>query len=356
MIKTQEALAMVGGHVNEELLLRNEYLATENEILRSNLQSTISFSNCERIRLAKLGKRIGIKALRDVAMIVKPETILTWYRTLVASKFDGSKKRKRCVGRPATDRKIEFLILKMSKENPSWGYSRIVGALSNLGHKVTNRTVANILKRNGITPNPSRKLGMSWSDFISSHQDVITACDFFTTEVLTATGLITFYVLFFIQIGSRKVHIAGVTKHPNEAWMKQIARNLTMVDWGFLEGQRYLIFNRDTKFCASFRKLIRDSGVKLLRLPPLSPNLNAYAERFVRTIKEECLSRLILFDKRSLCGALRTFLKHYHYERNHQGKHNLLLLPTVTISPPIGKVKCKESLGGLLKFYHRNVA
>ena len=184
MIKRQEALAMVGGHVNEELLLRNEYLATENEILRNKLQSKISFSNCERIRLAKLGKRIGIKALRDVAMIVKPETILTWYRTLVASKFDGSKKRKQCVGRPATDRKIEFLILKMSKENPSWGYSRIVGALSNLGYKVTNRTVANILKRNGITPNPSRKSRMSWSDFISSHQDVITACEFFTTQVL----------------------------------------------------------------------------------------------------------------------------------------------------------------------------
>ena len=144
-------------------------------------------------------------------------------------------------------------------------------------------------------PVPSRKPKLSWSDFIAMHKDVITACDFFTAEVFTATGLITFYVLFFIQIGSRKVHIAGVTPHPNESWMKHIARHLTMDEWGFLQGQKYLIFDRDTKFCISFREFIRNSGVQLIRSPPMSPNLNAYAERFVRTIKEECLSQLILF-------------------------------------------------------------
>ena len=137
------------------------------------------------------------------------------------------------------------------------------------------------------------------------NQDVITACDFFTTEVFTPAGLITFYVLFFIQIGSRRVHIAGMTPHPNEAWMKQVARNLTMDAWGFLQGQRYLIFDRDTKFCVSFRRIILDFGIKLVRLPPMSPNLNAYEERFVKTIKEECLSRLILFGENSLGRALK---------------------------------------------------
>ena len=205
-------------------------------------------------------------------------------------------------------------------------------------------------------PAPSRKPKLSWSDFIAMHKDVITACDFFTAEVFTATGLITFYVLFFIQIGSRKVHIAGVTQHPNESWMKHIARNLTMDEWGFLQGQKYLIFDRDTKFCTSFREIVRCSGVQLIRPPPMSPNLNAYAERFVRTIKEECLSQLILFGEKSLRRTLRAFLKHYHEERNHQGKGNHLLFPTEQSAHLNGSIRCRESLGGLLTFYHRQAA
>ena len=329
MMKTEEALAMIGGHVDEELLLRNEYLAAENEILRRKIQGRIELSNIERIRLAKIGQKIGIKALRDVAMIVKPETILAWYR-------------KNKVGRPLTENELEALVLKISRENLSWGYDRIVGALANLGYKISDQTVGNILKRHGISPTPGRQPQISWADFIEMHQDVITACDFFTAEVFTPTGLITFYVLFFIQIGTRKVHIAGVTPHPNEEWMKQIARNLTMDGWGFLQGQQYLIFDRDTKFCASFRELIRNYGIKGIRPPPMSPNLNAYAERFVRTIKEECLSRLILFGENTLRRVLRTFSTHYHEERNHQGKGNLLLSSTLPSSPPTGIIKCRE--------------
>ena len=215
MIKTEEALAMIGGHVDEELLLRNEYLAIENEILRKKIQGQIKLSQCERIRLATVGKKIGIKALRDVAMIVKPETILTWYRKLIASKFDSSKNRKKKVGRPLTDSELEALILQINKRNPRWGYDRIAGALANLGYQISDQTIGNILKRNGIMPVPIRKPHLSWSHFIAMHKDVITACDFFTTEVFTASGLVTFYVLFFIQIGSRKVHIAGITPYPN---------------------------------------------------------------------------------------------------------------------------------------------
>ena len=183
MVKTEEALAIIGGHVDEELLLRNEYLAIENEILRKKIEGRIKLSQCERIRLDTIGKKIGIKALRDVVMIVKLERILTWYRKLIAAKFDSSKNRKKKVGRPLTDCELEALILQINKRNPRWGYHRIAGALANLGYHISDQTIGNILKRNGIMPLPSRKPHLSWSDFIAMHKDVITACDFFTTEV-----------------------------------------------------------------------------------------------------------------------------------------------------------------------------
>jgi hypothetical protein len=189
---------------------------------------------------------------------------------------------------------------------------------------------------------------------------VISACDFFTAEVFTKAGLVTFYVLFFLRIGSRRVHFAGVTPHPNERWMKQIARNLTMDGWGFWNGQRHLIVDRDTKFCAAFRRILRDSGVRPIRLPPRSPDLNAYAERFVRTVKDECLSRLVLFGEDGLRRALSEFEAHYHEERNHQGVGNVLLFPARSTSPlPIpetGSLECTRRLGGLLKFYRRAAA
>jgi transposase len=279
-----EALALVTGRVDEELLLRNEYLATENEILRSKLSGQPRLTDSERIRLAKLGKRLGLKALKDVCAIVKPETILAWYRKLVAKRFDGSAQRGQR-GRPRVEEAVEKLVLRMVEENPTWGYDRVAGALPNLGHHISDETVGNILKRNGVPPAPRRKPDIPWSDFIAMHQDVIAACDFFTTEVLTPVGLITFYVLFFIKIGSREVHIAGVTQHPNESWMKQVARNVTMEEWGFLSGQCYLIFDRDSKFCASFRRLIRSAGIEPITLPPMSPNMNAYASHCTSSVR-----------------------------------------------------------------------
>ena len=187
-----EAMALISGHVEEEILLRNEYLAAENEILKSKIKKPLCFNDHERIRLAKIGKQIGLQALRDIACIVKPETIMEWFRKLVAKKFDGSKFRK-YPGRPRINRKLESLIIKFAEENPSWGYDRIAGSLSNLGYKVSDQTVGNILKINGIPPAPTREQDTTWSMFIKNHQDVIAACDFFTTEVITPVGLITYY-------------------------------------------------------------------------------------------------------------------------------------------------------------------
>jgi len=187
---------------------------------------------------------------------------------------------------------------------------------------------------------------------------VMVGADFFTAEVLTLKGLKTYYVLFFIHLESGRICVAEVTRHPDRTWMEQMARDVTMEETGFLFNSRYLLHDQDSKYCPSFRQLIEAEKVKALALPPQSPNLNAYAERWVRSVKEECLSKLILFGERSLQRALHHYEMHYHQERNHQGKDNLLLFPSP--SPPMirkqAKVRCRERLGGLLKYYEHRAA
>ena len=218
-------------------------------------------------------------------------------------------------------------MVRLARENSGWGYDRIVGALANLGHTVSYQTVGNILRRHGIAPVPERSQTTTWRDFIRGHIDVLAGTDFFTIEVLTWRGMVTYYVLFFIHLGSRRVSIAGITDHPDASWMNQVARKAKLEELGYLHGCRYVLQDRDAKFCAKFRQTLAAGGVKCLRLPPRSPNLNAFAERWVRLVKEECLSKLILFGEASLRRALAQFQEHYHTERNHQGKGNVLLFP-----------------------------
>jgi hypothetical protein len=245
----------------------------------------------------------------------------------------------------------------MAKENPSWGYDRIVGALANLGHRLSHQTVRNILRRHSLSPAPKRKQAVSWKDFIRSHWDVLVGMDFFTAEVLTLKGLLTYYVLFFSHLETRRVSLAGFTPYPDQEWMEQQARNMTMEQWGCLKGCRYLLHDRDRKFCSSFRELIESGSVKPIRLPARSPNLNSYAERWVRSVKEECLSKLMLFGESSLRRALQQYMLHYHEERNHQGKENRILFPSQTTARrKEGAVQCRERLGGLLKYYDREAA
>jgi putative transposase len=177
-------LAYITGTVDQELLLRNEYLVAENRILRAQVKGRLHFSDSERTTLAEIGHRLGRKSLEDIAVAAKPETILGWYRKLIASKFDGSKSRQ-THGRPRIDTKMEELVVKMAKENPSWGYDRIVGAMSNLGYKLSDQTVGNILDRHDVPPAPKRKHSMNWKDFIRIHLDVLGGTDFFTVEVIT---------------------------------------------------------------------------------------------------------------------------------------------------------------------------
>ena len=355
--KWARLLAYVTGLVNQELLLQNEYLAAENRILKAHLPRRFPLSNGERTTLAEIGRRLGRKGLQQVACIAKPDTILAWYGKLIAQKFDGSQQR-RSVGRPRINPEIEGLVVRLARDNSGWGYDRIAGALSNLGHRVTDQTVGNILRRHGIPPAPKRIQTTTWKDFIRRHMEVLAGADFFTVEVLTWRGLVTYYVLFFIHLESRRVSIAGTTDHPNEGWMEQMARNATFEQWGYLNDCRYVLHDRDTKFCSSFQDTLSAGEVTCLTLPPRSPNLNAFAERWVRSVKEECLAKLILFGESSLRRALRDYLLHYHSERNHQGKGNLLLFPCSILKTEnrAGPVLRRERLGGLLSYYHRNAA
>ena len=353
-MKAEEVLALVSGRVDEELLLRNEYLAAENEILRSKLKKRVPLTDDERIRLATLGKRLGQSALSDVAAIVTPKTILHWYRRLVQKKYDGSANRGK-VGRPRISPALEQRICLIARENRSFSYDRISGALSNLGYAVSDESVANVLRRHGLSPTGGRRPKLTWAEFIAAHRERIVATDFFTVEVVTKNGLVCFFVLFFINLATRRVHLGGFTPHPNEAWMKQVAKNATMAEWGYLSGCTHLIMDRDTKYCAAFRSILESAGIHIIRLPPRSPNLNAFAERFVRSVKEECLANLVLFGESDLRHALTEYLDHYHEERNHQGKGNVLLFPS---GKPMaeGPIECRERLGGMLKFYYRKAA
>jgi len=239
----------------------------------------------------------------------------------------------------------------MATENPSWGYCRIQGGLKHLGHRVAASTIAKTLKEHGIRPAPERP--SSWRTFLKSHADVIAAADFFTTEVWTARGLVTYYTLFVMNIASRTVEIAGTTTDPNGAFMMQVARNLTDNIDGFLTGKRFLIVDRDSKFTREFKLALRDCGTTVVPTSYQAPNMNAHAERFVSSAKSECLDKMIFVGERSLRRAISDFAVHYHGERPHQGLDNELLTRAAVQD---GEVAVTERLGGLLKFYHHRKA
>jgi putative transposase len=325
-------------------------------MLRDQIKGRVQLTDTDRQTLAEIGKRLGKKALEDVAQIVKPDTILAWQRKLAADKLDGSRQRK-SPGRPRVEKELEDLVVQMAKDNRGWGYDRLAGALAHPGYEISDQTVGNILKRRGIPTAPERRKTTTWKAFIRTHMGVLWATDFFTTEVWTLGGLVTYYILFFIHLETRQVHIAGVTAHPNEAWMMQMARNLTMDEWGILKPGQYLIHDRDTKFCAVFKQMLDDTGVKRVPLPPRSPWLNAYAERWIQSVKTEVLSQVILFGERSLRHVLSEYMAHYWAERPHQGKGNVILFPSAEAKADLGSpIECRERLGGLLNYYHRKAA
>ena len=231
----------------------------------------LRFTDDESRRLAAKAKAMCRENLKEIADLVTPDTLLRWYRELIAAKYDGTKRRR--PGRPRVMETIGELVLTMAKENSSWGYTRICGALANMGHEVGRNTVKRILVEHGIEPAPARDKRTPWSTFLKAHWGAIAATDFFTVEVLTARGLIRYFVLFVIDLETRRVEIAGIVHQPYEDWMKQIARNLTDAIDGFLRTTRFLIHDRDPLFSASFRATLSPAGVETVKLPARSPNL-----------------------------------------------------------------------------------
>ncbi len=343
-------LLVLAGWLNHQQQEIIEYLQDENRVLREQLgTSRLRFTNPQRRRLARRAFEIGRKRLRKISTIVTPDTLLRWYRELIANKYDGSDRRG--PGRPRIGREVQQLILEMARDNPGWGYTRIQGALQNLRFTVGRTTIKRILAENGIDPAGLRPT--AWRTFLKAHWGEIAATDFFTVEVVTWRGLVRYLVLFLIDLKTRRIEIAGIIASPDGVWMSQVARNLTDCDDGFLRGFRYLIHDRDPLFTRGFVAILNSSGIQPVKLPIRSPNLNAYAERFVRSIKSECLGRVIPLSEEHLRSVVHEYTEHYHRERNHQGIGNQLIAPRNDESKFRGNVECRKRLGGMLRYYRR---
>ena len=343
----QLLVAIFAGWVNREQGQIVAYLVEENRVLREQLgERRLRLTDNQQRRLAAKGKPLGWRLLHRVATIVTPDTIMRWHRRLIAAKWTHPSKR---VGRPGIIKAIRELIVRMATDNAGWRYCRIQGELKKLDHRIVRSTIAKTLKEHGIKPAPDRPT--SWRTFLRANADVIAAADFFTTEVWTARGLATHYVLFVIEHATRAAHIAGVTTNPDADFMAQVARNITAEGDGFLTGKRFLILDRDTKFTDHFCAILANAGVEVVRTSYQAPDMNSFAERWVQSIKRECLDHLILFGQAKLERVLASYVDHYHSERPHQGLGNELIHGTPWDGR--GEVVVRERLGGLLNSYRR---
>jgi len=349
--------AVLAGWANQDQQRVVEYVLTENQILKELLgRKRPRLNDHQRCRLAVKGKVLGRKLLAEISRLFTPDAILRWHRLLVAAKWNYAERRK-SVGRPATSSEVVELILRFAKENPTWGYDRIADALANIGHDVSDQTVGNVLKQHGIEPAPERKRTTTWATFLKAHWEQLGAIDFTTIEVWSKKGLVTFYLLFAMHLSTRRVRLVGCTPYPGGPWMMQMARNLTDPFDGFLRQPiRYVLMDRDSKFTADFQAALKTAEVQPVLLPAQSPNCNAHLERFFRSLKEEALARMIFFGESALRRAVEQFLIHFHGERPHQGLNHRIVEPGAEVGQKDGAIVCRERLGGLLKYYHRQAA
>jgi putative transposase len=254
---------------------------------------------------------------------------------------------------PGLQAHLPALVIRIATENPTWGYTRIQGALKNVGHRVGRSTVARILHAHGIPPGGQRPT--SWRTFVQAHWPALVAADFFTTEVWTVRGLVTYYTAFVLELHSRRVEMIGSTPYPDEAFNLQCLRQLIGETHGLLREGCILICDRDPKWSSGVEQLLQTAGVRVVRTPPRAPNCNAYAERFVRSVKEECLNRVVPLGERHLRRTLHEFATHYHRERNHQGLANELIEPPAA-QGRTGSVRRRQRVGGILSYYYRSAA
>jgi putative transposase len=326
----------------ELLVLRHQLSILRRQARRPQLRKS------DRLLLAALSRVLPRRSWR--AFLDTPETLLRWHRRLVACRWTYPHGRP---GRPPVDQEVRELILRLAQENDHWGYVRIVGELRKLGIMVSATLVRNVLARAGIPPAPERAAS-SWRSFLRQHGNSILACDLFTVDTVWLRRL---YVLFFVSIGTRRVEYVATTSKPDTSWMSQQARNLLMDLDDRCQRPRFLIHDRDTKFSRAFDSIFRSEGVEIVRTPIRAPNANAYAERWVGSVRMECLDRLLIFCGRQLEHVLRVYIRHF----NRQRPHRALDLrppdrgsrpdpsPTAIIHPL--QVRRRDLLGGLLHEY-----
>ena len=357
-------LLLIAGSTQKELASQIRYLKIENDVLRSKLPKRVPVTEKERNKLVKFGSKLG-KALGELVTIVHPDTLRRWIRE--AGKQ--AKRKATKVGRPKTREEIRELIIKLAREN-DWGYTRIMGELKKLGIKPPSRnTVKNILKENGLEPGPKRGAG-TWDEFLKIHAATLWQCDFYAKKVLTIKGFRDLFLLVFIHVDTRRVFIAPSTFHPNEAWVEEQAKAfLKHVDETGL-GATVVMHDRDTKFTASFDEVLKLANLDVKKTSHRSPNTNAFVERFIQTLQQECLDYFIVFGEQHMDHIVSEALAYYHEERPHQAKENdPLVLATPNVKPtkakrkkkdesapdviPVSQIQCHQRLGGLLKHYYR---
>ena len=351
--------------INYYCMLRQSYNEKKIQFLEEQLKmyqkrhgKINDITHEERLALARLAKDLGRKQLAQIRTIVAPDTFMRWYKKYIemAHTFDNGGRGR---GRPGIMKVIASLIVQMALNDPDWGYGRIRGELLNVGHDVQKQTIKNVLRREGLLPSPDRRKNSKWNRFIYSNLECLFACDFFTydiVDVFSGLKVRTFYVLFFIHLRTRKVHIAGITENPTHNWMRRIAYNLTDYQDGFLKNCRYLIHDRDFHFMKSgFRDVLKNEGIKCIATARKAPDMNAFAERWVQSIKHDCLDKVMHFHEGSLRHAIRQYVIHYNEERCHQGIDNDLIEPDFERLSE-GRIVHKKRLGGLLNHYRRVAA
>ena len=329
--------AVVAAREAELLVLRHELVV----LRRTNPPPRLRWS--DRAYLAALARLIAPR--RRVGLLVTPDTLLRWHRDLVRRRWTFPHDRG---GRPRINAELRDLILRLARENPRWGYQRIVGELDRVGLVASSTTVRRVLASARL-PGAPRRAGPTWREFLHAQADGIVACDFFCVDTIVLRRL---YVLFFIELGSRRLRIAGVTANPTGARVAQQARNVAM-DGAFSDA-RFLIRDRDAKYTAAFDAVLVSEGVRVIRTPVRTPVANAYAERLVQTIRRDCLDWFLIRGPRHLEHVLAAYVDHYNGHRPHRGLG--LAPPDRTPPERAGPLERRDLLGGLIHEYHRTAA
>ena len=347
-------LMMLAGWINRQQQEAINFLMEENKILKHELlkatgKKRIILNQVQKRRLGILAKRVGRKMLFDISCIFAPDTLLKWFRQLAGKKYDGSKNRSK-FGRPRITDELKQLIIDMAKDHKHLGCRMLHGYLKYLGYKVSPATISRVLKEHGIEPAPDRPVKTTWNEFIRAEWDSLIAIDFFNVEVLTFGGIIRYMVLFAIDYKTRRVEILGIIPQAYGGWMEQMARNMTDPFEGFCKDKRFVVMDRDPLFTEKFRDILDSSGVKPVRITTASPNLNPFAERWVKSIKSEALSKMIIFGERHLRYCVEQYVIHYNTSRPHTGLDHNMIDPQPQGD---GEIVCHERLGGILKSWRR---